>query len=130
MGICRNYCKIIDDFVCCFECSEFKECIVKGYVCNEIIDEDLDRANYHTCENYIGEKSTMISDIKNNNNNSNKITVYVYGNPDAGHTTKVCNNGKEAKFYCDGWDGTTYKQICNLLDIIGIEYFTVIKKRG
>ena len=126
MGTCRNNCKIINDYVCCFECSELKECIDDRSVCSGITNGHFNQANYHTCGNYIGEKSNIISNSKNNNNN--KITIYVYGNPESEHTTKVCNNNKEAKFYCNGWDGTTYKQICNLLDVIGVEYFTVIEK--
>ena len=123
MGRCRNYCNIIDNFVCCFECPKFKKCI---RACSGITNRHFNQANYHTCGNYIEEKST----INNNNNNNNKITVYVYGDPESEHTTKVCNNNKEAKFYCDWWNGTTYKQICNLLDVIEVEYFTVIKKKG
>lgn len=125
MGTCRNNCKIINDYVCCFECLKFKECVDNEYVCSETLD-GYNKSNYHTCENYIKEKSNIINNSENNNNN--KIIVYVYGNPESEHTTKICNNNKEAKFYCDWWNGTTYKQICNLLDVIGVEYFTVIKK--
>lgn len=128
MGRCRDYCNNINGYVCCFECLKYKECTDRSheYICYGIFN-GCNQANYHTCKKYVGEESTINSNSENNNN---KITVYVYGDPESEHTTKVCNNNKEAKFYCDWWNGTTYKQICNLLDVIGVEYFTVIKKRG
>ena len=60
-----------------------------------------------------------------------KITIKVNGSPYPcyEHVTTIYNSkGEFIKFYFDGWEGTSYKKICELLDLVGVEYFTVINE--
>lgn len=61
---------------------------------------------------------------------NDKITITVYGRtePEHSHKTVVQNQkGQKEEYYFDGWEGTSYRTITELLDLVGIEYFTVIK---
>ena len=60
-----------------------------------------------------------------------EITIRVNGSPYPcyEHVTTIYNSkGKSIEFYYDGWEGTTYKKICELLDLVGVKYFTVVNE--
>ena len=60
-----------------------------------------------------------------------EITIRVNGSPYPcyEHVTTIYNSkGKSIEFYYDGWEGTTYKKICELLDFVGVKYFTVVNE--
>ncbi len=55
------------------------------------------------------------------------VTVKTIGDPDGEHTTIIRRGDREAKVYTDGWEGTPYKVVLEILDTVGVEYFLVHK---
>lgn len=53
------------------------------------------------------------------------ITVEIYGDKNDEHFTYVKGKDEYIKFYTDGYDGTTAKEIVNLLKFIGHDVFVV-----
>lgn len=56
------------------------------------------------------------------------VTVEINGDVEEEHYTTIKNNGKEIKFWTDGYDGATAEEILEILDFVGVEYFTIIKR--
>lgn len=59
-----------------------------------------------------------------------KLMITTNGNIERGkeHRTIIKNaKGEEKEFYTDGYDGISFKDITEILDFIGIEYFSVHK---
>lgn len=53
------------------------------------------------------------------------ITVEIYGDEKDEHFTYIKNKEEYMGFYTDGYDGTTAKEIVNLLKFIGHDVFIV-----
>ena len=53
------------------------------------------------------------------------ITVEIYGDEKDEHSTYVKNKEAYMRFYTDGYDGTTAREIINLLKFIGHDVFVV-----
>lgn len=97
--ICSIYCDRVDEYTCCYECKNYYNC---KYKCTTECDSCI-----------------------NGNKNKAKVTIKVHGDENKEHVTVVCNDGKEKLFYFDGHNGTSYKDISSILDIVGVEYFVV-----
>lgn len=57
-----------------------------------------------------------------------KLTIIVDGDSRYGkehRTTFQKPNGKEMKFYTDGYEGISFKTVTDILDFVGAEYFVV-----
>lgn len=138
MGKCEMYCYTVNRNICCYECKRFSDCLKCKRVCDEILYKNCSLNDRYNCLKYIEDKIVdkdkyeNKDDINNNNNNNNKskLTINVEGDPDSEHTTIVYNNYNNGIiFYYYNGEGTKYKDICKLLDIVGVEYFTVIKRK-
>ena len=60
-----------------------------------------------------------------------KITIKVNGSPYpcCEYVTTIYNSkGESIEFYFDGWEGMPYEKICELLDLVEVEYFTVVNE--
>ena len=53
------------------------------------------------------------------------ITVEIYGDEKDEHSTYIKNKEEYMSFYTDGYNGTTAKEIVNLLKFIGHDVFVV-----
>ena len=104
---------------------KINECLEEHYVCEDILYQNYSYDNRCNCPDYIEDKINVVNNIEN----KSKLTINVKGDPDSEHTTIVYNNDNNGIiFYYDGHEGTSYNSICKLLDIVGVEYFTVIKR--
>lgn len=56
------------------------------------------------------------------------VMVYIYGNPEDEHSTKLVKNDKEIRFYCDGYEGVSSNEILELLQVLDINPFIIIKE--
>ena len=95
---CNIYCDQVEEYICCYECK-----------------------NYHSCKYKL---TTECENCTNNNINKTKVTIKIHGDENKEHVTVICNGEKEKLFYFDG-NGTSYKDISSILDIVGVEYFVV-----
>ena len=134
MGKCEMYCYTVNRNICCYECKRFSDCLKCKRVCDEILYKNCSLNDRYNCLKYIEDKIVDKDKYENkddvNNNNKSKLTINLKGDPDSEHTTIVYNNdNNKIIFYYDGHKGTSYNSICKLLDIAGVGYFTVIKRR-
>lgn len=67
----------------------------------------------------------MLCYLKEVKNFLEAITVEIYGDENDEHSTYIKRNDKYMRFYTDGYEGTSAKQIVNLLKFIGHEVFVV-----
>ena len=53
------------------------------------------------------------------------VTIEIYGDKNDEHFTYIKCNDEYMRFYTDGYDGTTAREIINLLKFIGHDVFVV-----
>lgn len=59
-----------------------------------------------------------------------RFTIITKGKTEHGeeHETIIKNlNGEKKHFYTDGYEGTSFKEITEILDFVGVGYFVVHK---